>query len=180
MKKCEYCEKEHKGEYGSGRFCDYVCARGFSTKSKRHEINLKVSKTLSSKETNGLTKQQRIQLEVADKHASYVRETEVKSLLELSSRTVSKILKRMKLGCSYCGWFVDGVACDIHHIKEKKSGGSNEHTNLTYICPNCHRLVHSNKIDKEKLVNLYDYIGDSWKNYYYVKNGRLQNGIVSS
>jgi hypothetical protein len=63
MKKCEYCEKEHKGEYGSGRFCDYICARGFSTKSKRHEINLKVSKTLSGKEHNGLTKQQRIQLE---------------------------------------------------------------------------------------------------------------------
>ena len=179
MKKCEYCEKEHKGEYGSGRFCDHVCARGFSTKSKRHEINLKVSKTLSGKEHNGLTRQQRIQLEIADKHASYVRETEVKSLLELSSRTVSKILKRMKLGCSCCGWLVEGVACDIHHINEKKNGGNDEHTNLTYVCPNCHRLIHSGKINKEKLVNLYDYIGDSWKDYYYVKNGKLQNGTVS-
>lgn len=179
MKKCEYCEKEHKGEYGSGRFCDYICARGFSTKSKRHEINLKVSKTLSGKEHNGLTKQQRIQLEIADKHASYIRETEVKSLLELSSRTVSKILKRMKLGCSCCGWLVEGVACDIHHIHEKKNGGNNDHTNLTYVCPNCHRLTHSGKIDKEKLVNLNDYIGDSWKDYYYVKNGKLQKGSVS-
>ena len=179
MKKCENCEKEHSGEYGSGRFCGYVCARGFSTKSKRQEINLKVSKTLSGKERNGLSKQQRIQLKIADKHASYIRETEVTSLLQLSSRTVSKILKRMKLGCSNCGWFIEGVACDLHHINERKNGGNNEHTNLTYVCPNCHRLIHSGKIEKEKLVNLYDYIGDSWKNYYYIKNGKLQEGTVS-
>jgi hypothetical protein len=174
MKKCEYCEKEHNGEYGSGRFCDYVCARGFSTKDKRSEINEKVSRTLSGYDGE-LTKQQRIQLKIADKHASYVRETEVKSLLELSPRTVSKILKRMKIGCSCCGWLVEGVSCDIHHINEKKNGGTDEHTNLTYVCPNCHRLIHSGKIDKEKLVNLYDYIGDSWKDYYYVKNDKLNN-----
>jgi hypothetical protein len=108
-----------------------------------------------------------------------VRETEVKSLLELSSRTVSKILKRMKLGCSFCGWFVDGVACDIHHINEKKNGGNDEHDNLTYVCPNCHRLIHSGKIGKDKLVNLYDYIGERWKDYYYVKNGKLQKGTIN-
>ena len=31
----------------------------------------------------------------------------------------------------------------------------------------------------EKLVNLNDFIGDSWKDYYYVKNGKLQNGSVA-
>jgi len=41
---CEYCEKEHDGSYGSGRFCSNSCARGFSTKNKRKEINEKVSK----------------------------------------------------------------------------------------------------------------------------------------
>jgi uncharacterized protein with PIN domain len=174
MNICENCEKEHNGGYGSGRFCDYVCARGFSTKFKRNEINLKVSKTLS-KTHDGLTKQQRIQLEIADKHASYVRETEITSLFDLSKRTISKILKRMSLPCSLCNWFVEKVVCDIHHINEKKNGGTDEHTNLTYVCPNCHRLIHNGNIEKEKIVNLYDYIGDSWKDYYYVKNGRLNN-----
>ena len=33
----------HDGSYGSGRFCSCKCARGFSTKTKRSEINTKVS-----------------------------------------------------------------------------------------------------------------------------------------
>lgn len=49
------------------------------------------------------------------------------------------------------------------------NGGSNDHSNLTYICSNCHRMVHSNKIDSNKLVNLDDYIGDTWKDYYFIK-----------
>ena len=49
MKICENCKKEHDGNYGSGRFCSCKCARGFSTKSKRKEINKKVSKKLKGK-----------------------------------------------------------------------------------------------------------------------------------
>ena len=41
--KCENCECKHSGEYGSGRFCSTKCSRGFATKSKRKEINEKVS-----------------------------------------------------------------------------------------------------------------------------------------
>ncbi len=43
MKKCENCNKNHNGEYGSGRFCSMKCSRGFSTRDKRKEINEKVS-----------------------------------------------------------------------------------------------------------------------------------------
>jgi very-short-patch-repair endonuclease len=45
-KHCENCGKTHHGEYGSGRFCSIKCARSFSTKNKRKQINEKVSKTL--------------------------------------------------------------------------------------------------------------------------------------
>lgn len=44
---CEFCGEIHTGSYGSGRFCSQKCARGFSTNSKRKEINDKVSKTLT-------------------------------------------------------------------------------------------------------------------------------------
>jgi hypothetical protein len=50
---CEYCHKEHKMTYASGRFCCKECARGFSTnnnKEKRKEINEKISK-----KTKGIT-----------------------------------------------------------------------------------------------------------------------------
>ncbi|MBN2837760.1 MAG: hypothetical protein JXM74_03310, partial [Fusobacteriaceae bacterium] len=43
---CENCKREHDGSYGSGRFCSQKCSRGFATKSKRKEINEKVSKSL--------------------------------------------------------------------------------------------------------------------------------------
>ena len=44
---CENCKKEFDVVYGSGRFCCSKCARGFSTKDKRKEINEKVRSTLS-------------------------------------------------------------------------------------------------------------------------------------
>jgi len=46
---CENCKKEHNGSYGSGRFCGAKCARGFSTKNKRVEINRKVSAKMSNR-----------------------------------------------------------------------------------------------------------------------------------
>jgi hypothetical protein len=42
MKTCENCGSEIHVKYGSGRFCSSFCARGFSTKSKREEINEKL------------------------------------------------------------------------------------------------------------------------------------------
>lgn len=43
---CENCSCEHRGEYGSGRFCCVKCARSFATKARRTEISQRVSKTL--------------------------------------------------------------------------------------------------------------------------------------
>jgi hypothetical protein len=45
--KCEYCNQQHDGTYASGRFCSSQCSRGFSTKSKRAEINEKIKKKLT-------------------------------------------------------------------------------------------------------------------------------------
>lgn len=41
--KCENCNIPHNSDYGSGRFCSSKCARSFSTKAKRKEINQKIS-----------------------------------------------------------------------------------------------------------------------------------------
>ena len=39
-----------------------------------------------------------------------------------------------------------------HHIQSKSHGGKNNKYNLTNICPNCHMLVHNNKIILEGKV----------------------------
>ncbi len=52
LKPCEYCGKWQDGSYGSGRFCNKICACGFSSKAKRKEINEKVSKKLMGHHNN--------------------------------------------------------------------------------------------------------------------------------
>lgn len=47
---CENCGQVHDGSYGSGRFCCQVCARSFSTKCNRQEINKRISDTLLAKQ----------------------------------------------------------------------------------------------------------------------------------
>ena len=87
------------------------------------------------------------------------------NIYELSSRTRIKVIKRLNIGCSRCGWNED--ICDMHHINGRKIKDCHNHNNLCYLCPNCHRKIHNGKIKKEELINLFDYIGDNWKQYYY-------------
>lgn len=117
--------------------------------------------------------EQRIQEKNIAKHNSFIRDNEIYSILELNKRTTGKIIKRLKLGCFICGWFSEKVNCDIHHIIQRKDGGSNDHKNLTYLCPNCHRLVHAKVIELSSLVTLHDYLGDTWKEFYYAKANKL-------
>lgn len=45
--KCESCDAEHPGTYGSGRFCGTKCARAFSTSKNRKQISEKISASLA-------------------------------------------------------------------------------------------------------------------------------------
>lgn len=99
----------------------------------------------------------------ANKNRIYVPRVPT-SILDVSSRTVSKILKRIGLGCSRCGW--NEAVCDIHHIHGKKIPNPDAHSNLVLLCPNCHRVVHKYKITTG-LISLTEYIGDRWKEAYF-------------
>lgn len=99
-------------------------------------------------------------------YSSFKRGRPPKSIMEVSSRTASKIIKRMKIPCSKCGWYVEGVVGDLHHIVEKKNGGTDDMSNLTYICPNCHRLVHSGIIKPEELKPMSE-TAPLWEEYYH-------------
>lgn len=85
------------------------------------------------------------------------------SLLDLSKRTISKIVNRLNLSCSNCGW--NECTCDIHHIIHKSKGGSDHHDNLAYLCPNCHRMAHNDMITSFTTLSVQ--IGDSWKEVYF-------------
>ena len=51
--------------------------------------------------------------------------------------------------CEYCGEEFDSP--DVHHIKPRKEGGSNDRNNLIVLCPNCHRKADNEMISRSKL-----------------------------
>jgi hypothetical protein len=65
--------------------------------------------------------------------------------------------KRLRLpsGCSACGW--NKAACDYHHVIEKVNGGRDVLSNIVYLCPNCHRLVHHGSLNIDSLPRLSEY-----------------------
>lgn len=105
------------------------------------------------------------------KHNAKNSSRKIKSIQDVSSRTASKILKRLELPCSCCGIYFPGVVFDIHHIISRKNGGVDDMTNITYICPNCHRIAHTNEsLLPGKLVPLVEQLkslGKDWFDYYY-------------
>jgi hypothetical protein len=50
--------------------------------------------------------------------------------------------------CELCPYAISATL-NIHHIKEKKNGGTDHKENLLLICPNCHAEIHKGirKID---------------------------------
>lgn len=185
IKYCERCGKEHDGSFGSGRFCSRVCAntRTITIKQKQKTsssikdsfqeyfekgcICEKCGKVFHSKDFS-----RKLCFDCLPKTIKHTKGKEnPKSIKDVSKRTASKIFKRLKLPCSCCGFFVDNVVLDIHHIKPKSEGGSDNMDNLTYICPNCHRIVHTDlSLLQKPLVSIEQQLlecGKNWLDFYY-------------
>ena len=172
IKKCKECGNEFEVNSRTKRkkFCNSSCSAIYNNK-KRGELSeehkIKISDSLKKKWGNNPEV-----FSTGEEHSKKVgRGTkggfnpEAKSILELSSRTVQKIIKRIGLACSNCGW--DKTTCDIHHIKGRKIPDCHNHKNLSLLCPNCHRLAHNDKLKKNELKPLSESIPDNWKDYYY-------------
>ena len=64
--------------------------------------------------------------------------------LIISRSNISKICKR-------CG--VDDIRIlAVHHIDKNRN--NNKLNNLTWLCHNCHFLIHNNKVEKEKFMEV--------------------------
>lgn len=85
---------------------------------------------------------------------------EPSSIDEIPLKTIMKLT--IHFGCSNCGW--DKAQCDMHHIIPKSKGGTDSYDNLTWLCPNCHRLAHRNKL--LSFITFKNQIGDFWKEFF--------------
>lgn len=183
----ESCKKEHDGSYGSGRFCSINCSKSYSSNVNKASRLKKISKTLSPddiikedgfyyyacekckckfkkkyKIRNGRPKH----CENCIRKVPHTKNLDkIENLLQFSKRTVAKVLKRAGVACLICGY--NKTSLDIHHIDEKKNGGTDDHSNLIAVCPNCHREAHEGLIEKTVLFeNCLEIRFKDWKEYY--------------
>ena len=94
---CECCGKKHNGRYATGRFCSKKCACSFSTKSKRKEINKKVS--------------ERIKKKIMNRVPEYIKNGKKKCTMCLETKLLSEFYKngkgyRVHSYCKKCFTFI--------------------------------------------------------------------------
>lgn len=155
-KKCLCCKKTFIYKDKRRKYCSRSCAAKDTSK-----IGMFRSKSISE----SMKYWQEHPEERVDvyKRSQRGKHKNPKHIFEVSKRTLEKILRRLNIGCSNCGW--DLEVCDMHHIVPVKNGGNNGHLNLSYLYPNCHRLAHTGKLDR--VMNFQDQVGDNWKEFYY-------------
>lgn len=192
LKICPKCNSEFDdySKWGAKKYCSRKCANSRQqTKEIRESKSKKLQKEadckycgITFKSVSGVGSHQKSCSENPNRlpgaffDRTHTLETKIKqgqkngmglrvpqSLLDMSKRTSSKIMKRMELGCFTCGW--DLGSCDIHHILPVSKGGSNDNNNLTYICPNCHRLAHEYKITE--FTSVKEKIDEEWRKFYF-------------
>lgn len=117
-----------------------------------------------------IRKERKKHCEECKRHVTHFsKDLDTINLFDLSTRTISKILNRLKSKCSLCGW--DEASLDVHHIIFTSNGGDNSDNNLVILCPNCHRKVHNKKIDIEVLkLNTIKILYSNWRDYYAQRN----------
>jgi hypothetical protein len=92
---------------------------------------------------------------------------------DLSIGQLAFVCKELGLPCATCGW--NETTCDLHHILARKDGGTDVHSNLTHICPNCHRKAHEGKL--KIFTSLSDQVGDEWKEIFQARRLRWRERL---
>lgn len=174
---CKCCEKSFLPKDSRGTFCSSSCAVRYNNKRRilseehREHIAAGLLRYAAANRDNPEDLERRSK--AAGRASKFKHKGRlIKSILETSKRTQRKIIKRIGLGCSRilgpnksCGW-TEGTG-DIHHIRGRKIPDADNHTNLTYLCPNCHRVFHEGKIGPSDVVSLDKFIPNDWKDLYY-------------
>lgn len=170
---CKNCanEIEIKNKWDKQKvFCSRSCAAIFNNKKKgklnadhRAKISASLKKFYKKNPNKILSGHEHSVIVGKAVRGRYNKK--ITSIYDVSTRTIQKILKRVGVGCCICGW--NESTCDIHHINGRKIENCNNHSNLTILCPNCHRKTHDGLINKDKLIPLTQILPSNWQDFYY-------------
>lgn len=138
MKLCENCAQEHDGTFASGRFCSEGCARSFASKSKREEINKKVSAKLKGRPSN--RSHEDFVAAATKRTQEFLRELPNKDFNSLPYETKRiRVLLEQNFCCAFCKrseWMGRPLILELDHEDGNKK--NNSRSNLRMLCPDCH------------------------------------------
>jgi hypothetical protein len=201
--KCEKCNKEHDGSYGSGRFCNSVCARSFSTanvdKKKTKEIdcgkcgrpivvNIRAPYFTKCSICNPplarKTPQQRVRSTKVQKWKRKKGQSRKEFILSLSYEELTfetlreRILIEQNNKCSKCNndsWMGEPLVLELEHKDGNNKNDSR--SNIEMLCPNCHSLTKTwrgrNKSKKKK-----KYITDDDVCVAFLEKGNIRQALL--
>lgn len=166
---CENCKTQHNGLYASGRFCSKKCAKGFSTKKNRAEINKKVSNALKGRkpkyphkfsvEENRKGGRRGARTRWGQRNTDFKRLTYEELVTKynykrLGGRVRGKYLSERIRFCDRCKnkkWLGKDIPLEIHHKDGNKSNIKKD--NIELICPNCHVFTNNYKFRGRNHIN---------------------------
>ena len=153
--KCKNCEEKEAIKYSkwsNGEFCSKECARAYSTKNKRKDINVRVSKVLKGKYERGelvshfesdviKAKIQATRVKTNKKKIEEYLKTGIYVPYKLGKHKIKELKFSMaKYVCEKCGqdhnWNGKYLQHQLHHIDGNDNNWNWD--NLQCLCPNCH------------------------------------------
>lgn len=147
MEKCKYCKTKDAikySKYSNGKFCSKECARGYSTKEKRKEINEKISKYFKGYKFPSRHFSDEKWNEINEKRKKNWDDKILSSnYSDLSfERLKKRIVIEQKGKCNRCKldkWLGVDITLELEHIDGNHN--NNDRVNLEALCPNCHSLT---------------------------------------
>jgi len=161
-KTCPTCKKTFTPRDARRIYCGRSCA----ALGASQETKAKQAASIKARHDEGIYRTSKHRKKMSQAVGKSTRTgRKITSLWEVSSRTRMKVLRRLNLGCSRCGWKEE--ICDVHHIHGRKVPNADSHLNCTLLCPNCHRLADRGRRPKEELKTLDDILPENWQDAYY-------------
>jgi hypothetical protein len=156
-KTCRFCEekfqaplKEHKR--GNANFCSLSC--GASWNNSQRKVYAFICKECQTEFKSFSNHAKYCSKKCQQRYRNRNSSGKYKYRYHINN-TINKLTSTSL--CSNCGW--DQSTCDIHHIIERKNGGTDDLNNLVIVCPNCHRLIHQGKLNPVTIKNVKEILG---------------------